>query len=114
MYHTNSSNYVTAEILIAVTMKITVFWDVLACDLADCYQCFGETCCHLQGRRVGQAWESVRDTRYRDRMGQNEGHKHTNRRKEKWYKEYLALKKDFFDGNKSDKSLVDCLSYYGE
>jgi hypothetical protein len=31
--------------------------------------------------------------RYRERKGQNQGHKHTNRRKEKQCKEYLALKR---------------------
>jgi hypothetical protein len=60
MYHINSSNYVRPEVLIAVTMKITVFWHVLAYSLADCYQCFGESCCHLQSRGVGKAWKSGR------------------------------------------------------
>jgi len=29
----------------AVTTKITVFWDVKPCSLVDMNQCFGETCC---------------------------------------------------------------------
>jgi hypothetical protein len=40
-------------VLTAVTMKITVFWDVTPCSLVERYQCFGRTCCfHLKGGGV--------------------------------------------------------------
>jgi hypothetical protein len=28
-----------------------VFWDMTLCNLADRYGCFGEPCCHQQGKR---------------------------------------------------------------
>jgi hypothetical protein len=42
--------------VMAVTMKITVFWDVTPCNLVDIYR-FRLTCClHHQGRRVSLAF----------------------------------------------------------
>jgi hypothetical protein len=41
------------EVLIPVTMKIFVFWNVVVCSVVDIYQYFGFTCClHLQGRKA--------------------------------------------------------------
>jgi hypothetical protein len=37
----------------------------------------------------------VVDTGYRERKAQNQDHMHTNRRKEKKHKEYLAFKRTF-------------------
>jgi hypothetical protein len=31
----------TFEVLAAMNMKITVFWDVMLCNHVGCYQCFG-------------------------------------------------------------------------
>jgi hypothetical protein len=44
------------DILMVVTMEITLFCDVKPCSLVHWWQCFGRTCCHLllqglQGRR---------------------------------------------------------------
>jgi len=49
--HTDDNNTVTFEVLTAVTMKITVSWDVTSCSLNVRYQGFGENCClSLQGQ----------------------------------------------------------------
>jgi hypothetical protein len=40
-------------ILSAVTLKITIVWDVTPSSLVEIYRCFGATCCfHLQDGRV--------------------------------------------------------------
>jgi hypothetical protein len=45
--------YLQFEILMAVTMKNSVFWDVKSCNLVQINFCFhGIFCFHLQGRRV--------------------------------------------------------------
>jgi hypothetical protein len=33
------------EVLMVLTLKITVLWDGIPCSLMECYQHFGETCC---------------------------------------------------------------------
>jgi hypothetical protein len=44
------------EVLKAVIMKSTVFWDVTLCSWAEIEQRFGgTTCLHLQGGKVNQA-----------------------------------------------------------
>jgi hypothetical protein len=35
-------NIVRFEVLTAVTMKNTIFWDVMPCNLAEVQECFGE------------------------------------------------------------------------
>jgi hypothetical protein len=46
---------VAVEILTAVDMKNSVFWDVLPCSPVKVNQCFGGIyCLHLQGLRVSQ------------------------------------------------------------
>jgi hypothetical protein len=37
-----------------VTMKVTVFWDVIPCSLVDVTNVLEE---HLQGNRVSQTWK---------------------------------------------------------
>ena len=37
----SSFHSVRFEVLAAVNMKITVFWDVMLCNHIGCYQCFG-------------------------------------------------------------------------
>lgn len=49
--YTDDNNIVMFEVLMAVTMKITVSWDVMSCSLDVRYQGFGENCClSLQGQ----------------------------------------------------------------
>jgi hypothetical protein len=46
-------SYPVLRSALAVTMKITVFWNMMPCSLADFYWHFTSTCClHLQDRRV--------------------------------------------------------------
>jgi hypothetical protein len=50
LYH--STLVVRFEVLIAMNMEITAFWDVTPYSLVDVYQYFRETCYpYLQGRR---------------------------------------------------------------
>jgi hypothetical protein len=37
------------EVLLTVTMKVIVFWDVVPCSLLDRYQCIGGICCNEAG-----------------------------------------------------------------
>jgi hypothetical protein len=37
------------QVLLAVTMKIIVSWDVMPCSLVDLYQCIGGISCHQAG-----------------------------------------------------------------
>lgn len=39
--------HVRFEILMVLTLKVTVFWVVIAFSLVDCYQHFGGNCCFL-------------------------------------------------------------------
>jgi len=49
----NGLHYVRFEVLIAVTVKVSIFWDVTPCNLACMYKNFRGTCClHLLGRRI--------------------------------------------------------------
>jgi hypothetical protein len=48
-----NENYVGFEILIAVTTKSTIFWNVTPCSPSEFYQAFGGTYfLHLHGRKV--------------------------------------------------------------
>jgi hypothetical protein len=48
--------FVRFEVLSAVTMKRTIFWDVTLCSPVDVHQRFGGTyCLHLQGQKVSTA-----------------------------------------------------------
>jgi hypothetical protein len=48
-------SYVRFEVLMAVIMKDTVFWDVMLCSVLEDYLCFGEMYCpNLQGWRVSK------------------------------------------------------------
>jgi hypothetical protein len=48
--------YIQFEVLTAVTMKSTTFWDVTLCSTVQVNWCFrGTYCLHLQGQRVSQA-----------------------------------------------------------
>jgi len=49
--HTDDNNIVTSEVFTAVSMKITVSWDVTSCSLDVQYQGFRENCSlSLQGQ----------------------------------------------------------------
>jgi hypothetical protein len=43
----NVHQYLRFEVLMAVTMKISIFWNVTQYSLVHCYQCFRGTCCFL-------------------------------------------------------------------
>jgi hypothetical protein len=48
-------NYVGCEVLIAVVMKSSMFWDITPCSLFKVNRRFGGTSClHLHGRRILQ------------------------------------------------------------
>jgi hypothetical protein len=48
--------YAGLEVLVVVTVKSTIFWDVAPYHLLEVYPCFrGIYCLHLQGQRVRQA-----------------------------------------------------------
>jgi hypothetical protein len=49
-------HYVGFEILTALVVKSTIFWDITLCSLMDVYWCVGGMrCFHLQGPRLSQA-----------------------------------------------------------
>jgi hypothetical protein len=57
-FHISRECLLRFEVLTAVNMKITVFWDVIPCRLVNIYKYFGGTCClHLQERRIRRADE---------------------------------------------------------
>jgi hypothetical protein len=44
------------EVVTAVVIEKSVFWDIKLCGPLKVSHCFGGTCClHLQGRRINQA-----------------------------------------------------------
>jgi hypothetical protein len=43
----NAHKYLRFEVLMAVTMKISIFWNVTQYSLVHCYQCFIRTYCFL-------------------------------------------------------------------
>jgi hypothetical protein len=56
----------------AVTVKITGFWDEMPSSLKYSHQCFRKTCClHLHGIRVSQVYKTWYG--YRGRMTINQG-----------------------------------------
>jgi hypothetical protein len=49
-------HYVGFEVLTAVIMKITIFWDITPCSPLSVNRRFGGTyCLHLQGRKISRA-----------------------------------------------------------
>jgi hypothetical protein len=49
-------NFLGFEILTAVIMKNSIFWDTMPCSPLKVNQYFGETCCvYLQDQRISQA-----------------------------------------------------------
>lgn len=51
-YNISLWKHTKIDIPIAVTIKISLFFDMMPCNLVDRYQCLREThCLHLQGRR---------------------------------------------------------------
>jgi hypothetical protein len=56
--------YVRFEVLIAVVMKSTTFWDITPCNPFKVYKSFGGTYhLHLQGRRINRTRNFQRTTR---------------------------------------------------
>lgn len=55
LFHSKSSklrtekNFERFYILVVVTVKITIFWDVTPCSLVEMQQCFQGTCCPKDG-----------------------------------------------------------------
>jgi hypothetical protein len=53
---TNINNFVGFEVLIALVMKSTIFWDITLCSPLNLNQRFeGIYCLHLHGRRISRA-----------------------------------------------------------
>jgi hypothetical protein len=54
--------HVRVEVLTAVAMKITIFWDLMACSLIDLYCHFKGICCHhhldIKGNLLSSKMES--------------------------------------------------------
>jgi hypothetical protein len=49
-------DYAGPEVLTAVVMKSSIFWDIRPCSLLKANQSFGGTChSHLQGQTISQA-----------------------------------------------------------
>jgi hypothetical protein len=60
----SSSDMLKFEILTAVTMKNTVFWDATPCNLIEVYRRFvGTYCLHLQGRGISRARKQASSAR---------------------------------------------------
>jgi hypothetical protein len=49
------------EIVMAVTVKITVFWDVMLCCLIDLHQHFRGTCCLKMEAESAYTWTLKRE-----------------------------------------------------
>jgi hypothetical protein len=58
----NNENSGKFEVLVRVSIKNMVFWDVMPCSSVDVEQHFRVTCClHIQGRRVSSVEENGTD-----------------------------------------------------
>jgi hypothetical protein len=56
--------FVGFEVLTAVVMKSSIFWDITSCSPLKVNRCFGESCSlHLQGRGMSRA-RNQRETRW--------------------------------------------------
>jgi hypothetical protein len=53
--HINYTRYAGFEVLTAVVMKSSIFWDITMCSPLKVNRRFGRICrLHLEGRRIGQ------------------------------------------------------------
>jgi hypothetical protein len=48
------------EVLVVVTVKVTVIWNVACCSVLDIYQCYGESCCPIF-RLEGESFRFLQD-----------------------------------------------------